>query len=392
MIDTVAAPYYDQDGITIYHGDCREILPLLPSCALALTDPPFNEVNERDDRGDFRKLNKGSADDAPVDVEWLSDALAASCETAYVFAGAEQFSTYVRAFRRNGMTVRSAFWQKTNPSPFNGEHFWLSAIELCVFARRAGATFTRHCSPPVWVGPTIRDPRHPTPKPEWLIAELILASTRPGDLVIDPYVGGGTTLSVAKRLGRVGIGIEIDRGYCQLAADRVAQQALPFMPDDWTGDDVEREVPNMAHEIRIDDHSRWSDLILPHLYCNGSGPGGHGRNERIEVRDPASARDRADLLKVNVQCVCCGRYIRPIRERRPVETAGSLYLSVSCEQAARPGCSRTSSRTSVEVQRIIALVGGYADPRQPRLFGDLDEIDTYANVDLSLDVNNPQEG
>ena len=64
---------------------------------------------------------------------------------------------------------------------------------------------------------------HPTQKPEKLIAKLVLASSRPGDIVLDPFVGSGTTCVVAKKLGRHYLGIEIDEEYCLWAAKRLTR-------------------------------------------------------------------------------------------------------------------------------------------------------------------------
>jgi hypothetical protein len=123
---------------------------------------------------------------------------------------------------------------------------------------------------------------------------------------------------------------------------------------------------------RLDEVPDFRHKILPHLCTNGTGPGRHGRNPRIEVREPATPEERRFLLQVEVRCVVCGRAMRAIRERKAAPgQLGALYLAVSCEQAARPACSRTSSRTSAEVERIIDLIHGYEDPRQPSLFVDL---------------------
>ncbi len=73
---------------------------------------------------------------------------------------------------------------------------------------------------PFWSMPENTD--HPTQKPEKLLAKIILASSRPGDVVLDPFLGSGTTAVVAKKLGRHAIGIEIDRDYCCLAEKRLA--------------------------------------------------------------------------------------------------------------------------------------------------------------------------
>ena len=81
------------------------------------------------------------------------------------------------------------------------------------------SNFWDDISIPFWSMPENTD--HPTQKPEKLIAKLILASSRPGDIVLDPFVGSGTTCVVAKKLGRHYLGIEIDEEYCLWAAKRV---------------------------------------------------------------------------------------------------------------------------------------------------------------------------
>lgn len=72
------------------------------------------------------------------------------------------------------------------------------------------------------------DRLHPTQKPEPLIRHLMQTTTRPDDLILDPFLGSGTTLRAAKDLGRKAIGIEIDERYCEIAARRMAQEVLPL--------------------------------------------------------------------------------------------------------------------------------------------------------------------
>ena len=71
---------------------------------------------------------------------------------------------------------------------------------------------------------------HPTQKPERIIRQLVTASTRPGDVVLDPFAGSGTTLVVAKATGRRAIGIEIEERYCEIAAKRMGQEVFQFTP------------------------------------------------------------------------------------------------------------------------------------------------------------------
>ena len=67
---------------------------------------------------------------------------------------------------------------------------------------------------------------HPTPKPELLMADLVMQFTDAGDTILDPFMGSGTTLVAAKRLGRKAIGIELEEKYCEIAAKRLSQGAL----------------------------------------------------------------------------------------------------------------------------------------------------------------------
>ena len=218
-------PYYEQDGITIYHGDCREVLPGIKA-DLVLTDVPYGVVNR--ESGGLRVLNKGIADDPTVCSQEIAPLLAASdATTQYVFCGTEQVSVLRGGYVSLGFTTRLGIWEKSDPSPMNGEYLWLSSVECCVFARRAGAVFTERCASPVWRGPTDRSGwGHPTPKPRWLFDRLVLASSLVDGCVLDPFMGSGTTLVAAKNLGRRAIGIEIEERYCEMAARRLDQGVL----------------------------------------------------------------------------------------------------------------------------------------------------------------------
>lgn len=220
-------PYYQDGDVTLWHGDAFSRLAALPAGAvdLTVTDPPYNEVN-RPNQG-LRDLHKGQADSASVDSTRLVRELDRVTSGAiYLWCGYRQLSQIVTAFDKLGRATRVGVWEKTNPSPMNGEKMWVSGTELCVFAHGANAYFSRHCEVAVWSGPTERRTDHPTPKPLWLFYELLRASSRPGDTVLDPFVGSGTTLRAAKDLGRRAVGVEIDERYCEVAARRLAQGVL----------------------------------------------------------------------------------------------------------------------------------------------------------------------
>lgn len=217
-------PYYQDDACTIYHGDCRDVLPQLGRFDLLLTDIPYAEVNRKS--GGLRNLNKGDADVATFDVQWLVGSASIAAVTSYVWCGIEQVSGIRKGFVSHGLTTRLCIWEKTNPSPMNGERLWLSSVECCVFARSGGAHFDRKCASPVWRCPVERNQVHPTQKPVSLFREIISASCPIGGLVVDTCLGSGTTLVAAKLEGRRAVGIELNEKYCEIAANRLAQGVL----------------------------------------------------------------------------------------------------------------------------------------------------------------------
>ena len=222
-------PYYDDGQITIYHGDCREILPTLGPVDLVLTDPPYGVVHRESHAGQLRNLDKAKVDTVNFDIPDIAQSLTNICNGSfYVWCGTEQVSFWRMAFVEAGLSTRLCIWEKANPSPMNGEYIWLSGLETCVFAKASGATFNVFCESPIWRSQPGRETDHPTEKPRWLMKKLVLASSNMGDIVLDPFMGSGTTLRAAKDLGRRAIGIEIEEKYCEVAVKRLAQEVLPL--------------------------------------------------------------------------------------------------------------------------------------------------------------------
>ena len=214
-------------GVTLHLGDCLEVLPTIEAGSVdaVVTDPPYNVVNRSG--GDLRSpgyLDKGVADSAPVDIPALAAEFARiTSGSIYVWCGTEQVSRWRAEFVALGLTTRACVWIKSNPSPVNGEKLWLSGLELCVFARKPKAYFDRFCKVPAWSGPSHRVPGFPTPKPVWLMREIIEASVPPGGTVLDPFIGSGTTALAAINTGRTCVGIERDSGYFDIACRRVTE-------------------------------------------------------------------------------------------------------------------------------------------------------------------------
>lgn len=190
---------------TLYLGDCREILPNLPKVDAVITDIPYGEVS-RSSSG-LRNLDKGEADEETCTISEVMEVLLLG-QSVYVWCGTEQVSDLRCGLVAAGFSTRLGIWEKSNPSPMNGQYLWLSALECCVYGKRAGAHFAEFCKPPVWRGPTAEKEDHPTTKPVWLMERQILASVKPFGLVLDAFMGSGTTGVACMNLGRQFVGIE----------------------------------------------------------------------------------------------------------------------------------------------------------------------------------------
>ena len=227
MNDTVAEVLDGRSRWAVVHGDALDVMRGLPDgCVDAVvTDPPYNAINRA--TGGLRSLDKGVADSAPIDIPALADEFwRLARESFYVWCSDEQYSAWCNAFKAKGATTRKCVWWKSNPSPMNGENLWMSAVELCVFARKPKATFNLHCAHPVWREPVESgDIDHPTPKPVSLMCRQLLASLPPNGFVLDPFAGSGSTGVAAVDSGYRFIGIEREAAYVDIARRRIADAA-----------------------------------------------------------------------------------------------------------------------------------------------------------------------
>lgn len=192
------------------------------SVELVLTDIPYGVVNRKS--GGLRNLDKGKADELDFDLDKLVSELVRICSgTIYVFCSTEQVSELRSLFVEKGLTTRLMIWEKTNPSPMNGQLMWLSSVECAIFARKKNATFNEHCKSSVLRFPTVRGKIHPTQKSLDLFKYLVGVSSNPGDTVFDPFAGSGTTLIAAYQLGRKALGCELDPEFARDAAQRIKE-------------------------------------------------------------------------------------------------------------------------------------------------------------------------
>lgn len=208
--------------IDLRQGDCIKIMKDLPpqSIDLCVTDIPYGEVN-RNSNG-LRNLDKLNADIVTFNLNsFLSELNRIIKGSIYIFCGTEQVSEIRKTLIEYNFSTRLIIWEKTNPSPMNGQYIWLSGVECCVYGKRKGATFNGHCNNTVLRYPCGRNKLHPTQKPLNLIQQLIEISSNKNDIVIDPCMGSGTTGVVCKQLNRNFIGIEINEKYYNIAKDRI---------------------------------------------------------------------------------------------------------------------------------------------------------------------------
>ena len=216
------ADYKDSHGM-LFHGDCLEIMKNIEdkTADFVLTDIPYAEVN-RSSNG-LRNLDKGNADVLTFNLySFLEELYRITSNSICVFCGREQFSTIYSFFANKKGTVRPIVWEKTNPSPMNGQHIYLSGVEFAVwFKKSGGGTFNAHCKNVVFRYPNGRSKLHPTEKNHDLLRDLILDNTNEYDVVFDPCCGSGSHCYVAKNLNRKFIGIELDENYFNIAKERM---------------------------------------------------------------------------------------------------------------------------------------------------------------------------
>lgn len=211
-------PYYEHAGITIYHSDCREVLPnVWFGVDAVVTDPPYgiNAARQRNSqRWGWRDFEVNGWD-AERPAEDLLKLCASVGKRAIVWGG--NYFTDALPFVPRGKWL---IWDKgqTDFSLADCEMAWCSwegAIRRILYSRGAAQ----------------RDGKqHPTQKPESVMAWTInqLEGGTENRVILDPFMGSGTTLVAAKRMNRSAIGIDAEERYCEIAAKRLQQEVLPL--------------------------------------------------------------------------------------------------------------------------------------------------------------------
>ena len=211
--ETSMKPYYSHAGITIYHGDCREILPTLPKCDLLLTDPPYgigrdgrrpSTSSHGGHKGyEFRGWDK----EIPAKATFR---LMYEAATDWIIWGANYFAPFM--IPGPGWLL----WDK-------GQRIDQADGELAASSRKASLRIFECNRVAIMQDGAV----HPTQKLRAVMAWCLMLFPD-AQTILDPFMGSGTTLVAAKNLGRKAIGIEIEERYCEIAAKRLSQEVFDF--------------------------------------------------------------------------------------------------------------------------------------------------------------------
>jgi DNA modification methylase len=206
-------PYYSDDLVTIYHGDCRE---WMPEADVLVTDPPY---------GASYTSHRTAAKWGGVSIE--GDESAEARDAILAAWGNKPAIVFYSPGRPPAGTAIHLVWEKGTGGNGNGP--WPMTHECIAILNRwwestpqpgrAGSSVLRVVSPTLG-GRGL----HPTEKPVSLMVGLLMRC--PPGTILDPFMGSGTTLVAAKSLGRRSIGIEIEERYCEIAAIRCSQEVL----------------------------------------------------------------------------------------------------------------------------------------------------------------------
>jgi site-specific DNA-methyltransferase (adenine-specific) len=223
---------------TLYLGDCLEVLGAIGPVDAVVTDPPYS-VSLAGASASFTRLNRKGTRSLSFfegDTDWpamtakVVERIAAAADlgalSVYCWCGHRQFGPLIEMLEARGFSTRFLVWRKKCPAPAPPRSGWQSGAELCIYAYKPGRHFEDGMFNNVIDADSFRFGQpgkvdHPTQKPLIAMAEPIKVSTLPGALVIDPFLGSGTTGVACVKQGRRFIGIEIDEGYFEIACKRI---------------------------------------------------------------------------------------------------------------------------------------------------------------------------
>lgn len=217
-------PYFERDGIVIYHGDCREILPQIGAVEAVVTDPPYGLEFPYLSYQDTREALAGIIRDTMPMLQRMTERL-------FVLCGPTQIGMYPEP-----NWVSCVTWNTTGSFGRYGYNQWTPVLcygdDLNGFGNVNGMMKGDVIRISGGVGVGFQrgkaEQEHTCPKPINLMRLVVGRFTNEGDTILDPFMGSGTTLRAAMDLGRRAIGIELEERYCEIAAKRLQQAVLPL--------------------------------------------------------------------------------------------------------------------------------------------------------------------
>lgn len=211
-------PYYQDKWVTIYHGDCREILPQIESADLLFTDIPFNvnhnylSYNDRLTRCEYAELCH----------QWFS-VMKPSAQSFIIKAPTKTLPIVLPIFD----DVFGYIWSIIQSSPNATTH---GAFNLSLFTQYlvGGELNKRPCGDVFINTDNTIVSEHPAEMPVAPVKRLLSWFSEAGQSILDPMCGSGTTLRAGKDINRYSIGVEIEEKYCEIAAKRCSQEVMDF--------------------------------------------------------------------------------------------------------------------------------------------------------------------
>jgi hypothetical protein len=211
-------PYYEHGGITIYHGDSREVLPALPRAAVVLTDPPWPAKTDIV-QGCTRALEL-----------WAEIVPLLNCDRLLLWLAC---TADPRAWLRGGLDhlpyQRTVILRRAIPGYYG--RILMDCEVIHVLGSHPSSKPGRRVIPgglSITYQANDRTMDHRCPRSQKAANWLVHWWSDAEDLIVDPFMGSGTSLVAAKREGRSAIGIEVEERYCELAAKRLQQEMLPL--------------------------------------------------------------------------------------------------------------------------------------------------------------------
>lgn len=215
-------PYFEQDGITIYHGDSAELMLELPSFDLVVTDPPYGCLFKSGHRKAETAYDHIAGDDA-LPLAMIEMAIGMATRAAYVFCRWDNLYELPKP--------RSVIaWVKNGGGMGDVKHEHWRLWEACCFYPQAGHEF-RHRPADVIHADRTGNVYHPTEKPVVLYEAIIDANV--GDTIFDPFMGSGPALLAAQNLGRKATGCDIEEKYCEQVANFLRNIPVKSHADNW---------------------------------------------------------------------------------------------------------------------------------------------------------------